>query len=345
MHLSREFGYTVREIQNDGFKIDALVEMNPNEDTGFSMAESVGKGIMGMAKALKEINPDVVLVLGDRIESFAGAVAAAFMGIYIAHIHGGDNAEAGLDESMRHAITKFAHIHFPVTEKSAKRIKKLGEKEENIHVVGAPGLDTILNSKLFDKKDLENKLNIKLDDMVILMVQHSVSTEPEKAKSQIIETLEAIKELKIQTIMIYPNSDAGGREIIKQLKKYEYLPFIEVFESLPHLVYLSLMKYASVMIGNSSSGIIESASFKLPVVDIGTRQKERERSNNVIDNVDYNREEIIKAIKKALYDEDFKKKVKNCKNIYGNGKASEKIVEILGSVELTKDLLKKKLTY
>lgn len=344
MHLSEEFGYTVDEIIKDGFEITERVEMNPEEDTGFSMAQSTGRGIIGIADALKRIKPNIFFVLGDRIEPLAGVIASAYMNIPIAHIHGGDSARAGLDESVRHAITKFAHIHFPVTEKSAERILKMGEDDWRVFVVGAPGLDTILNTKFLAREEVEEKFNLDLSKPFILLVQHSVTTETEKAGLQIVETLNAIKELGYQTIVIFPNSDAGGRKIIEQIKKYEgRLPFIKSYKNLSHMEYLSLLKYASVMVGNSSSGIIESASFKLPVVNIGTRQEGRERANNVVD-VEHNKKEIKKAIKKAL-SEEFKEKIKNCVNPYGDGETGERVANILAEINIDKRLLQKKLAY
>jgi GDP/UDP-N,N'-diacetylbacillosamine 2-epimerase (hydrolysing) len=344
MHLSEEFGYSVDEIITDGFEITERVEMNPEEDTGFSMAQSVGRGIMGISDALRKIKPDILLVLGDRIESLAGVIASAYMNIPVAHIHGGDSAGAGLDESVRHAITKFAHIHFPVTEKSAERILKMGENDWRVYIVGAPCLDTILNTKFLTREEVEKKFDLDLTKPAILLVQHSVTTEPEKAEQQILETLNAIKELKYQTIAICPNSDAGGRSIIKQIKEYgsNHL-FIKHYKNLSQSEYLSLLKYVSVMIGNSSSGIIESSSFKLPVVNIGTRQEGRERANNVID-VDYDKDEIKNAIMKALSNE-FKEKLRYCRNPYGDGKAGKIVADMLAEIKIDNRLLQKKLIY
>lgn len=344
MHLSKEFGYSVNEITKDGFTITARVEMNPAEDTGFSMATSIGKGIIGISTALRKIKPDVLLILGDRIEALAGAIAAAYMNIPIAHIHGGDSTRAGLDESARHAITKFAHIHFPATKKSAERIIKMGEDKRMVFVVGAPCLDVIKKQKFLTRKGVGKKFKIDLKKPLILLTQHSISIEPEEAEKQIIETLRAIQELAFRTIIIYPNSDAGGRKIIKQIKKYENLPFIQSYKNLSQKDYLNLLKYTSVMVGNSSSGIIESPAFKVPFVNIGKRQEERERADNVID-VNYDKNEIICAIKRALYDKDFMQNVKNCKNPYGDGKAAARIVKVLKKVEISSSLLQKKIAY
>ena len=343
MHLSKEFGYTKKEIIKDGFKIDSEVRMNPQKDTPFSMSISVGKGIVKFSESFKSVKPDIVLVLGDRIEVLAATIASSYMNIPVAHIHGGDVSK-GLYDSTRHAITKFSHVHFPATKKSAERILKMGEDKWRVFVVGAPCLDTILKIKLLKRKEAENKFNLDLSKTIILMLQHSVTTEPEKAGKQAIETLEAIKKFGEQAIIIYPNSDAGGRKMIKQIKKYEKLPFLKVYKNVSYEDYLTLLKYASILVGNSSSGIIESPAFKISVVNIGTRQDGRERSTNVID-VGHERNEIIAAIKKAIHDKKFIERVKKCKNPYGRGNASKKIVKILNGIKIDKKLLQKKITY
>ena len=343
-HLSPEFGHTQDQILADGFEIKEKVDIISKDDSTLAMASAIGNGVEKTAIALSRVNPDIFMVLGDRYEILAGVVAAAYMNIPVAHIHGGDSTRGGLDESARHAITKFAHIHFPATQKSAERILKLGEDSWRVSVVGAPALDTILNMPLLPKQEIVRKYGLNSNKPLIILLQHSVSTEPETAGMQIMETLEAIKELKHQTIIIYPNSDAGGRKIIRQIEKYLFLPFIKAFKSLPQIEYLSLLKFASVMVGNSSSGIIESSSFKLPVVNIGIRQEGRERSGNVID-VNHDRKNIIESIQMALYDKEFREQVNQSKNPYGDGKASQKIAEKLSEIRLKKRLLQKKITY
>lgn len=344
MHLSNEFGYTIKEIESNGFKIGARVDMLLSSDTPEAMAKSVGLGIMGMAQAWGQLNPDIILVLGDRVEALAASIAAAYMNIPIAHIHGGDSSRGGLDEYARHAITKFAHIHFPATKKSAERIIKMGEDEWRVHLVGSPALDVILNEPLLPPDFLAQRLGISLSQPLILLVQHSVTTQVDEAAKQIRETLEAIVELGYPTIVIYPNSDAGGRRMIEVIRQFESYAFIKAFKSLHRKEYLSLMRVASVMVGNSSSGIIEAPSFGLPVVNIGTRQEGRERGRNVID-VGHNKEEIIKGIEKSLTEKEFLKEVKKCENPYGDGKAALKIAEVLSEVEITPQLLQKRMAY
>lgn len=343
MHLSTEFGYTVKEIKRDGFKIDATLGTLHSADTGAAMTQTIGSCILKLADTLEDMRPDILLVLTDLGHTLAGAIAGAYMNIPVAHLHGGD-VSGTVDESVRHAITKLSHVHFSATKKSAERIIKMGEEKWRVHVVGAPGLDVILNEKLIETKEIAKKYSLDLSKPIVLMVQHSVTTESDDSAKQIRETLNAIVELKHHTVLIYPNADAGGRRMIKAIKEYEKYQFIKTFKSLPRKDYLSLMKIASVMVGNSSSGIIEAPSFHLPVVNIGTREAGRERAGNVID-VDYNKNEIIKTVEKALYDEKFKEKVKKCKSPYGDGKAGERIAKVLSEIKINKNLLQKRMTY
>lgn len=344
MHLLEDFGHTIDNIKSDGFNIDHVVEMDHNIDSGFGMAKNIGTGIIGVSKILQKSLPDVLVVLGDRTEALAGTIAAAYMNVVIAHIHGGDTSKGGVDESTRHAITKFAHIHFPATKKSAQRIRKMGEKQNRIHVVGAPGLDLIVHENLIPKKDLIHKYGLPEDGRYIILLQHPVTTLSDKPTKLIKETLEAIKRLNIRTIAIYPNSDVGGKAMIEVIERYRSDPNIDIYKSIPHRDYLSLLKYCACLVGNSSSGIIESPIFRIPVVNIGQRQIGRERSSNIID-VDYDRESISKAVKKAIYEENFNKKVKSCNNPYGDGNSGKKIAEILSRIRLTDDLIQKKITY
>jgi UDP-hydrolysing UDP-N-acetyl-D-glucosamine 2-epimerase len=343
MHLSSEFGHTIDEINKDGFKIAAKIAALHREDTRASMAKSLGECLSRTAEALEKIDPDILLILGDRSEMLVGAVAATYMDIPIGHIHGGD-ISGNVDEPVRHAITKLAHIHFAATKESADRILKMGEEPWRVHVVGAPGLDLIRSEKVPKPENTAVKYRLDLSKPILLVVQHSVVAEADEASSQIRETLEAIKEVGFQTVLIYPSADAGGRRMVKVIKEYEKCPFMKTFKSLPRDQYLDLMKLASVMVGNSSSGIIEAPSFQLSVVNIGGRQKGRQRAGNVID-VQYDREEIKKAIKKALYDEEFRERVKNCKNFYGDGKAGKRIAKILSEIEVNRKLLEKRMTY
>lgn len=340
-HLLPELGHTVDLIKDDGFPVDFKVPMfSKNEkDSGADMSRAVGKALIGITNALEKINPDILLVGFDLGAHLAGSIAGTHMNIPVAHIQGGE-VTGTIDEFIRHAITKFSHIHFVSTKLSAERLVKMGEDPKHIFNVGCPSVDVIKNTKFIPPEVLSEKFKIDLSRPLILAVQHPVTTEVNQTTEQIMKTLSAIKRVNEQTIFIYPNIDAGGRKIIKMIKNSK----IRNYKNLPFETFLSLMKIADVMVGNSSSGIREAPSFELPAVNIGTRQQGRERANNVID-VDYDEEKIYQATKKALYDKNFKKKLKKCKNPYGDGKSSPRIVNILAKIHITPSLLQKKLMY
>lgn len=342
MHIMKEFGNTVDEIKKDGFKTH-IIEATYDEDTKESMVNFIGKTIQLFTKIFLKINPDIILVLGDRGEMLAGTIVGAYLTIPVAHVHGGE-VTSTIDESTRHAITKFSHIHFPATKKGAERIIRMGEDPSRVFIVGAPGLDAILKDDFAIPKELSKKYKFDILKPIILVVQHPVTNEYELAAKQMHETLEAISELKHKTILIYPNADAGGRKMIKVIEKYKKYPFILPFKNIPHRDFLGLMNIASVLVGNSSSGIVEAPSFGLPVVNIGTRQEGRERAENIID-TDYKKEQIICAINKAINDEEFIKNVKKCRNPYASENTGKKIAEILSNIYIDNNLLQKKIMY
>jgi UDP-N-acetylglucosamine 2-epimerase (non-hydrolysing)/GDP/UDP-N,N'-diacetylbacillosamine 2-epimerase (hydrolysing) len=344
MHLRAEYGATVDEIEADGFVVDARVEMTGESDDHGGMVKSIALGIDGIGAALASLDVDAVLVLGDRVEAFAGAVAGAASNLVVGHIHGGEVSKGGLDESMRHAITKFAHLHFASTEENAQRIIRMGERAANVHPVGAPGLDAIDQTKRLSRPELERELGFALRAPLLLLVQHPVTTTAETAASEMRESLEALGELGHQTICLYPNSDAGGRRMIEVIESYRPASWMHIAPNLRHDVYLSLLAEADVMVGNSSSGIIEAPMFRLPVVNVGDRQAGRQRSENVIDAAP-RRDDIAEAVRTALSSESFQARVKACRNPYGDGTAAAKIVDILRRTRLTHDLLQKQLAY
>lgn len=333
MHLMEEFGYSVDEIKKDNFNLH-IIDETFIKDSKESMSSFIGSFVVKLTQLLSEINPDIVLLLGDRGEMLAGAIAASYLQIPVAHIHGGD-VSSTVDDSARHAITKLSNIHFPATEKSASRIKQMGENPESIFVVGAPGLDDILkNVNKVDIRYLKDKYSINKNFVIIL--QHPVSLEEDDSAKQIKETLDAILETDYQIILVYPNADAGGRAMIDIIEEYQ----VQAYKNIPHNDFIGLLSIASILIGNSSSGIIESSSLNLPVINIGTRQEGREKSTNVVD-VDYKKEEILEAIT-YIESSDYQKILENCINPYGDGKAAERIVNILKNIDIDNDLLNKK---
>lgn len=343
MHLIPEFGYTVTEIENDGYVIDARVDMHLSNDTGAGMCKSLGLGLIGMTQAIESIQPDIILILGDRDEDLAGAIIGSHMNIPVAHIHGGE-VTGTIDESIRHATTKFSHVHFSATEGSKERLLKLGEIKDYVFNVGSPGLDAILNREYSTRRDLFNKFNLDDTKKLIIVAQHPVTTQKEQAEHQMKETMEAIKDLEEQTILIYPNADAGGREMIAIIQQYESLDFITTYKNINFEDYLNLLNHADVMVGNSSSGIMEAPSYNLPVINLGTRQDGREQSTNIL-NVEHDRQLIREAIEKCLYDEKFIQQVDECINPYGDGKTGKRIANILAEIEINDKLIQKKISY
>ncbi len=344
MHLSREFGHTVDEIIHDGFNVDARVEMLPRRDTPAAMAESVGRGIQGFSRAFTRLRSDIVLVLGDRTEAFAAATAGALSGRVVAHVHGGDRSEGGYDDYMRHAITKMAHLHFTATKDSAKRVARLGERRDMIFVTGAPGLDEIRPRRLPSPSVTKRRFGFPVRKPLILAVQHSVSTHPETAAAEISETLAALDALSIPTILVYPNSDPGGRAMIRTIRTYQGRQWLRTFKSLPRDEFLAAMKAAAVMVGNSSSGIIEAASLHLPVVNIGRRQHGRIRSGNTVD-VPPQRCKIRAALARIIQNDVLRRKLAAASNVYGDGKTSRRIADILAKAPLGAQLFAKHMTY
>ncbi|MFX1421953.1 MAG: UDP-N-acetylglucosamine 2-epimerase [Promethearchaeota archaeon] len=343
MHLLPEFGSTVEEIKNDGFKIDARVPIVVGGDDKLSMSMSIGLGIIAISQSLETLNPDLVVVLGDRFEIFAASIAAVYSGRVLAHLCGGDSPEGGYDEYTRHSITKIAHLHFPMTEKSANRIIKMGENPKNVHVVGYTSLDTILNKELPNKIELSKKYNLTLDKPLVLVTHHPISTIPNEVQFEVQSILDVIVELQLNCLISFPNVDPGGKRILNVIKKFaeSYPSLIQVYNTIPYEDYLGLMKIADVMVGNSSSGILEAPAFNLPFINVGKRQQGRERANNVID-VEATREDVKKGIEKALYDAKFLDEIRKGMNPFGDGRASERIVNILEKVKIDKELIKKR---
>ncbi|MCJ7574667.1 UDP-N-acetylglucosamine 2-epimerase [Candidatus Bathyarchaeota archaeon] len=344
MHLSEVHGYTLKDIERSGFRVDEVVDMSPCDDSEASMAKALGKGIIGITEAFERINSDIVLVLGDRSEAFAGAIAGAYTNRVVVHVHGGEVTKGCIDESIRHAVTKLAHVHFPATRDGAERIIKLGERRANVHVVGAPALDVILNVAKSIPEEVAKELGLDLTKPIILAVQHPVTTQADEAADQMRVTLAALVALHEQTVLLYPNNDAGGIRMIKVIERSNFPPYIRTYPSLPQKQYIGLMATAAVMVGNSSSGIIEAPSFGLPFVNIGMRQEGRLRGDNVID-VPHDRDAIVEAVRKALHDKAFREKVSKRRNPWGDGKAAKRIVKLLSELEITEELLQKQITY
>lgn len=343
MHLLPQFGNTVDEIESDGFDL-VRVPMASECDSHAAMVQSIGAGVSGLGKAFETIDPDAVLLLGDRVEAFAAAIAGSALNRVVAHLHGGEVTRGGLDESMRHAITKLAHLHFPATKKSGDRIVRMGERPDRVFVVGAPGLDVALNVKPLTEADLQAGLGVLLRHPLVVLIQHPVTTHADSAASEVRASLEALESLGHQTICIYPNSDPGGRRMIDVIESFRGRAWLHIVPSLPHRTYLSLLRRADVLVGNTSSAIIEAPCLQLAAVNIGERQQGRERGDNVID-CEPTAAAVRAAVERALRDESFHERVRQSVSPYGDGHAGTRIAMILSDTAATRDLLQKQLTY
>lgn len=341
-HVNEKFGNTIDEVRQE-FIVKAVVDMEQEGSDLGHRAKAIGTCSIKMVKVFTLLEPDLCVLYGDRGEVLATAMVAATMLIPIFHIQGGD-LSGSTDESMRHAITKLAHMHFPSNKDSHQRILSLGEEDFRVNTVGDNHIDLITSGEYLSKQDIGLLLGINVEKPIIIALQHPETTEPEKSYLQMVETLEALQKFNMQTVIVYPSSDAGYEGTIRAIKKYSDNNNFIVYKNLDAKVFWGLLNIASVMVGNSSSGIIESPSFCVPVVNVGRRQKNRLCSDNVI-HVNCNRDNIFNAVKKTLYDKDFNNMVKNCKQPYGNGKAGKKIVSIIKKTHLNKKLIKKNMTY
>lgn len=338
IHLSDFYGHTIDDI---AYPITAKVDMNIKEkNSKQDMLSSVSLGMSGFANSFKEHRPDLVVLLGDRIEQFAASLAALFLGIPIAHIHGGD-ISGGIDDCLRSMITKMASIHFPASNLSAKRIEALGEGPLRIHTVGAPGLDTVLALQIKTKHQLAKKYKLDSHKDWALVIYHSDTLSPDVSGEEMRSILETMGKTDLQKIVIYPNADAGSGLIISEIRKYEDRPDFAVFRNVEHKDFISIMANCALMAGNSSSALIEAPSFGVPVINVGSRQDGRERGKNVLDVIDVNDERLSEAISHALNDGPFLSKVRKRESPYGDGKASVRIVEVLESLRWNQILKKR----
>jgi UDP-N-acetylglucosamine 2-epimerase (non-hydrolysing)/GDP/UDP-N,N'-diacetylbacillosamine 2-epimerase (hydrolysing) len=344
MHLSPEFGLTYKSIEEDGFKINDKIETLMSSDSEIAISKAVGLGCISFSESLKKLNPDMIVLLGDRFEILSSAISAMILKIPVVHLHGGETTQGLIDESIRHSITKIATYHFPATESYKKRIIQMGEKPDRVFNYGMAGLDNLYKLDLLSVKELENELNFKFDKKTAIVTYHPVTLESNTAEAQINSLLKAIDKTDIKVIFTKSNADTDGRIINKKIEKFvNKNPDKYIFiDNLGQLRYLSVLKYANLMIGNSSSGLTEAPSFKLPVVNIGDRQKGRVKAKNVID-CNYKTSEIVKSITKAI-SKEFNNSLKNMINPYDkyeDGKTSYRIKEKLKELNFENEIIKK----
>ncbi len=329
MHLSPEFGLTINDVERD-FRVDKKVEMLLSSDTPVGIAKSIGLGIIGFADALESLKPDILVILGDRFEALAIAIAAMVARIPIAHLYGGELTRGAIDDSIRHSITKMSYLHFTSTEEYKKRIIQLGENPSRVFNVGALGLDNIKRLRLLEKEELEKKLNFRFGKTNLLVTFHPVTLDKGLTQKQFGELLAALDELTdVKIIFTKANADTEGRIINFMIDEFvsKRPQRTTIFTSLGQLMYLSTMKHVDAVVGNSSSGIIEAPSFKIATVNIGDRQTGRIKAKSVID-CEPEKREILKAIRRALSPE-FKAQIGDVTNPYGDGNAAGRIKNIL----------------
>jgi len=341
MHLSPEFGLTVREIEADGFPIGDRVEMLLSSDTPEGVSKSMGLGILGYAQSYSRLRPNILLVLGDRFEMLSAVVASIPFTIPVAHIHGGELTAGAIDEAIRHSITKMSHLHFTSTDIYARRVVQMGEEPWRVLVAGAPGLENLNSLQPLGRKELRNRYGFHLSGHTLLVTYHPETLKYDRTESDVRELLSALEQLKCEIVFTYPNADPCGRLIIQMIEQFVARTVTaRVAPSLGSHAYFSLMKCVSAMVGNSSSGILEAASFKLPVVNIGDRQCGRVRGKNVID-VGHSRAEIVQGIRTAISPE-FRAGLEDLRNPYYDERCAEKIVDKLNSVPIDDHLLLKR---
>lgn len=341
MHLSSTFGFTYKEIESDGFRINKKIEIIGDSDANTDISKSIAKGIVGFANAFEKLAPDLIIVLGDRFEILSAAISAHVARIPIAHIHGGESTEGILDEAFRHSITKMSQLHFAAANEYKNRIIQLGENPSKVFMVGGLGVDSLKKINLISRSELEKNLNLKLNKYNLLVTFHPVTLENATAREQMNELLNSLSKLQETTLIFtLPNADSGGRLLIEMVEEFVRLHTNAYsYKSLGQILYLSCLSIVDGVVGNSSSGLTEAPSFKKGTINIGDRQSGRLQATSVINCKPYETD-ILEALK-ILYSDKFRAGLRETINPYGEGGASNKILEVIKSIELS-SLIKKK---
>ena len=341
MHLSPEFGLMYKEIEKDGFTINRKIEMLLSADSPSAISKSTGLGLIGFADAYNNLNPDIVVVLGDRFEIFAASISALYARIPIAHIHGGETTTGAFDESIRHSITKMAWWHFVAADEYQKRVIQLGEDPKRVFNVGGLGVDAIRKAKLLSKKELMEKTGIEFSNKNLLVTYHPVTLEKQTSQKHFQSLLDVLGDLKdVYLIFTMPNADSDGRIIKQMINEFvsSHKQRSISFTSMGHLNYLSTLQFVDGVIGNSSSGLAEAPTFKIGTINIGDRQKGRLKAKSIID-CEPTKTSIRKAIE-ILYAEDYQIILPSVENPYGEGKVTGKIMEILRKTNIPEETKK-----
>ena len=347
-HLSDNFGYTAQYVERDGYKIEERIYNLLDTNKKIGRIASIGYQIPALAQTIERVKPDIILVAGDREEAISVTMTAAFLCIPVAHFFGGDIAKDGnIDNSVRYAASKFAHIHFPSLATHKENLLRLGEDEWRVFVVGNPALDRFIQTLKLSREELERKLDFDIvNNPYFILIQHSIITEIDKQKEHIEISLKAIQKSGFKCFINYPNSDPGNHFIIEAIQRYSqlYPDQFRLFHNMDRVTYVNLLRHAKCLLGNSSSGLLEAPSLGLPAINIGSRQRGRVHGPNVIF-VDNNEVQIAEAIHKVLNDDEFNTEASKRYNPYGDGTSSDKIVKILSEIDISEKLIYKNITY
>lgn len=341
MHVLPEFGSSLQEIRNDGFEIEQTIYMALDSYTDVSMSKSLGLFLLSFSDTVDRLRPDFILLAGDRGEQLMAAIAGAHMNVPVAHVQAGE-VSGNIDGLTRHAIARYAHLHFAANDDAGDRLKKSGEQDFRVHVVGAPQLDEFLEGDYATEAEVTDRFHLCMDRPFLLLAQHPVTEQVHLAAHQMETTLRALDLLQMQTVLIYPNNDAGSGALRTKIDEYRR-PWLHVERNVSRRLYAGLMRGAAVMVGNSSSGLIEAPSFGLPAVNIGRRQEGRYQGPNVV-NVDHDVDAIVSAVRRAMCP-SFREALRGEPNPYGDGLASSRIVDLLATLPIDERLLFKAMTY
>jgi GDP/UDP-N,N'-diacetylbacillosamine 2-epimerase (hydrolysing) len=345
-HLSDAYGHSIDEIRADGFRIVDEIESLINGDRAGARVKGLGIQLQGLIQTVERTRPDFLLVLGDREEAMTTALAGAYMNVPVAHVAGGDRVVGNVDDQVRHAVSKLAHLHFVTNQASGDRLIRMGEQPFRVHNVGNPGLDRLLAEPELSHAELSARLGFPLEEGApfLVLIQHVISTEIDQAYDQMKTTLDAIRALGIKTVLSYPNTDAGGQQMIRAIREFDQPELLFSSRNLPRPEFVNLMRKAACLVGNSSAGILEAPLLKLPVVNIGNRQRGRLHAENV-QFVPHDVNRIVDAVRRAVYDQTYRETVSTCTNPYGDGHSSARIAGTLASIPVDENLLIKDITY
>lgn len=347
--LSEKYGSVLNEIKKEKIKVAGEIYNLKESDVLSARIAGLSCQLSGLVELIDKIKPDILVAPYDREESMTMALAGAYMHIPVAHIGAGDKTRVNVDGVVRHAVTKLSNIFFTATEDSARRVEALGEEKWRIFNVGHAGLDRFQGIKEMSWEEIGAALDLKLkdyDEPLLLFIKHPVSNEIEQAEFQMQLSLEAIDEIDLPTVIIKPNSDPGRYGMVSVLDNYEFRRNhkVRIFENIEEKYFVNLLRKVSVLVGNSSMGVMEAPHFKIPVVNIGQRQRDRKNAGNIIF-VGHDKEEVKQAVRKSIYDKDYQRKIKRLKNPYGIGDTGKKVAEILAKIKLDKRLIAKNITF